>query len=58
MIQLAKSNLEKLKEEIAESAALLAQAEIGENGGQYPQQSADAFKEAVTAVDSRPRPKC
>ncbi|WP_158659114.1 hypothetical protein [Paenibacillus polymyxa] len=55
---MAKSNLEKLKEEIAESAALLAQAEIGENGGQYPQQSADAFKEAVTAVDSRPRPKC
>ncbi|URJ50725.3 hypothetical protein [Paenibacillus polymyxa] len=52
MIQLAKSNLDKLKDAIAESAALLAQAEIGENGGQYPQQSADAFKEVVTAAET------
>ncbi|URJ45166.3 hypothetical protein MF628_004951 [Paenibacillus polymyxa] len=51
MIQLAKSNLDKLKDAIAESTTLLDQAEIGESGGKYPQQSADAFKEAVTEAE-------
>lgn len=49
---MAKSNLDKLKDAIAENTALLAQAEIGENGGQYPQQSADAFKEAIEVAET------
>lgn len=49
---MAKSNLDKLKDAIAESTALLAQAEIGENGGQHPQQSADAFKEAIEVAET------
>ncbi|MCC3380698.1 hypothetical protein ACFQ5D_10740 [Paenibacillus farraposensis] len=48
---MAKSNLDKLKDAIADSTSLLNQAEIGESGGQYPQQSADAFKEAVAAAE-------
>lgn len=48
---MAKSNLDKLKDAIAESTALLNHAEIGESGGQYPQQSADAFKEVVADAD-------
>ncbi|MEE4566835.1 hypothetical protein V2U94_04260 [Paenibacillus polymyxa] len=49
---MAKSNLDKLKDAIAESTTLLDQAEIGESGGKYPQQSADTFREAVTAAET------
>ncbi|WP_418026229.1 hypothetical protein [Paenibacillus sp. JJ1722] len=49
---MAKSNLDKLKDTITESVALLAQAEIGGNGGQYPQQSADTFKEAIEVAET------
>ncbi|WP_025683756.1 hypothetical protein [Paenibacillus maysiensis] len=49
---MAKSNLDKLKDAIAESTELLAQAEIGEGGGKYPQQAADDFKEAITAAEA------
>ncbi|WP_025717269.1 hypothetical protein [Paenibacillus sp. 1-18] len=48
---MAKSNLDKLKDVITESTTLLDQVEIGESGGQYPQQSADAFKEVVAAAE-------
>ncbi|RTZ38170.1 hypothetical protein EJ573_02920 [Paenibacillus polymyxa] len=48
---MAKSNLDKLKDAIAESTTLLNQAEIGESGGQYPPQSADTFREAVAEAE-------
>ncbi|TQS00057.1 hypothetical protein [Paenibacillus ottowii] len=48
---MAKSNLDKLKDAIAESTTLLDQAEIGESGGQYPQQSVDVFKATVAAAE-------
>ncbi|MHA6530191.1 hypothetical protein [Paenibacillus sp. BAC0078] len=49
---MAKSNLDKLKDTIAEITALLSQVEIGDDRGQYPQQSADLFKEAVAAAEA------
>ncbi|MEC0233727.1 hypothetical protein P4H71_05070 [Paenibacillus kribbensis] len=49
---MAKSNLDKLKDAISESKDILEQAEIGEDGGQYPQQSADDFKTAIETAES------
>ncbi|MEK3787564.1 hypothetical protein [Paenibacillus sp. FSL K6-1230] len=49
---MAKSNLDKLKDAIAESKALLEKSVIGEDDGQFPQQSADSLQEAITAAET------
>ncbi|MFB5761110.1 hypothetical protein [Paenibacillus medicaginis] len=49
---MAKSNLEKLKDAITECNTLLDKSVIGEDDGQFPQQSVDSFKEAIAAAET------